>query len=145
MGKDAINSIGWDAIPKAGNRIMNATVGAIGDILDNDKPAKLENHNATECPFPTWIGDGVCDNDILIPACDYDGGDCDTKYPDCYKAKLIGNGECDEGNLEPECDFDGGDCCEPDWYKDDYCDQRNNNEICEWDGGDCTPTGGSYS
>jgi len=128
--KDAINSIGWDAIPKAGNRIMNATVGAIGDILDNDKPAKLENHNATDCPFPTWIGDGVCDNDILIPACDYDGGDCcvetwygdgycdyanrhekcgnfdggdcDTKYPDCYKAKLIGNGECDEGNLEPE-------------------------------------------
>ena len=43
-------------------------------ISDNDKPAKLENHNATDCPFPTWIGDGVCDHETLIPACEYDGG-----------------------------------------------------------------------
>ena len=31
--KDVINSIGWDVIPKAGNRIVNATVGVIGDIF----------------------------------------------------------------------------------------------------------------
>ena len=73
--KDLVNNIGWDAIPKAGNRIMNATVGVIGDIIgQNDKPTKLENYNATDCPHPSWIGDGVCDNEILIPACDYDGG-----------------------------------------------------------------------
>ena len=54
---------------------MNATVGVIGDIIgQNDKPTKLENYNATDCPHPSWIGDGVCDNEILIPACDYDGG-----------------------------------------------------------------------
>ena len=56
-----------------------------------------------DCCVETWYGDGYCDYANRHVKCgNFDGGDCDEKYPDCYKAKLIGNGECDESNLEQE-------------------------------------------
>ena len=33
-------------------------------------------NNIIECPSPTSIMDGFCNDEINIPECFYDGGDC---------------------------------------------------------------------
>ena len=32
--------------------------------------------DGNECPYPTWQGDGYCDDENNVESCDFDGGDC---------------------------------------------------------------------
>lgn len=34
------------------------------------------------CPYPDWIGDGQCDDEVNTAVCNYDGGDCCGSNPD---------------------------------------------------------------
>ena len=68
--------------------------------------------------FPSWIGDGMCDDyePYNTEKCGDDGGDCVKHwyYPDCTVSfpSWIGDGMCDD--YEPynteKCGYDGGDC-----------------------------------
>ena len=72
------------------------------------------------------IGNGLCDDVLNNPECDYDGGDCcgvnvNTDWCTecvCYAdldcavpLDLIGNGFCNDEANTAGCSFDGGDCC----------------------------------
>lgn len=72
----------------------------------------------------SWIGDGICQEELDNLQCNFDGGDCRamnatrhlSKYPDCkYGAYMsisaIGDGYCDDIFNSPACGFDEGDCC----------------------------------
>ena len=39
---------------------------------------KFQEGSGESCPEPyvAWIGDGECDDETNIAACDWDGGDC---------------------------------------------------------------------
>ena len=57
-----------------------------------------------------WVGDGWCDPECAVDACENDKGDCsDHCAPGCGDG-FIGDGTCDEDCLNIECDYDGGDC-----------------------------------
>ena len=61
-----------------------------------------------------YVGDGYCDDETNIPACNYDGGDCCGSWTSVEIANtLVGNGFCDEETNNIECNYDGGDCCGP--------------------------------
>ena len=32
--------------------------------------------NVSQCPQPSWVGDGYCDDTTNTAECNYDGGDC---------------------------------------------------------------------
>ena len=36
-------------------------------------PPELKLKN---CPGEAWVGNGKCDDEVNIPECNYDGGDC---------------------------------------------------------------------
>ena len=36
----------------------------------------MPDFTITECPSPHLIGNGVCDSDLNIELCSYDGDDC---------------------------------------------------------------------
>lgn len=85
------------------------------------------------------IGNGRCDEELNVPSCAFDAGDCcpcscidgpvhscsdndfsSCLYPDCGDAATTsgestciesfnGDGFCDPENRGPECDYDGGD------------------------------------
>jgi hypothetical protein len=73
------------------------------------------------------VGNGFCNDQTNIAACNYDGGDCcgscvNTAYCsscDCLSGltsvgmtnPLVGDGVCNDGTNNAECDYDGGDCC----------------------------------
>lgn len=79
---------------------------------------------------PQLINDGNCDKFNDIPECNYDGKDCQFKFPSknvdpsppsqndsntrCSNAggkpQYINDGTCDKFNDIPECNFDGKDC-----------------------------------
>ena len=77
-----------------------------------------------------YVGDGYCDDEMNIAACNYDGGDCCVVNVNtnhciecaCYFIEncaagvhpLVGNGFCDEETNNIDCAYDGGDCCGPD-------------------------------
>ena len=101
-----------------------------------------------------YVGDGYCDDETNIAACNYDGGDCCgsciiTEYCsncDCLGGltnvgitnALVGNGYCDEGTNKTECNYDGGDCCSnSDMVDNGICNDETNNLECNYDGGDC--------
>ena len=101
-----------------------------------------------------YVGDGYCDDETNIPACNYDGGDCcgpciNTEYCsncDCLGGPnsveianpLVGNGFCNEETNNIQCDYDGGDCCSnPEMVGNGFCDEETNNIECVYDGGDC--------
>ena len=78
------------------------------------------------CKYPTWKGDGYCDDENNNEGCEYDGGDCCgheviTQY--CSACQCL-----DPGIVH---------CQYPQWQGDGYCDDQNNTGECEWDGGDC--------
>ena len=101
-----------------------------------------------------YVGDGYCDDETNIPACDYDGGDCcgscvNTEYCsncDCLGGiisvgitnPLVGNGLCNEETNTIECNYDGGDWC-PNFnlVGDGICNDETNHLGCNYDGGDC--------
>ena len=76
------------------------------------------------------IGDGFCNDETNMAACNYDGGDCCVKNVTtnhCFECTchslencavgvhpLVGNGFCDEETNNIDCAYDGGDCCGPD-------------------------------
>ena len=37
------------------------------------EPPELKLKN---CPGEAWVGNGKCDDEVNIPECNYDGGDC---------------------------------------------------------------------
>ena len=76
------------------------------------------------------VGNGFCNDETNIAACNYDSGDCCgscvfTEYCsncDCLGGltsigithPLVGNGFCDEETNNIECAYDDGECCGPD-------------------------------
>ena len=78
----------------------------------------------------SYVGDGYCDDETNIVACNYDGGDCCgscvvTQYCSTCEClggitsvgmtnALVGNGYCDEETNNIDCEYDGGECCGPD-------------------------------
>ena len=66
-----------------------------------------------------WVGDGTCQSDCNIEACDYDRGDC-------------GKTRTDKSTK-----YCGEHWCLLSWVGDAYCDQVCNEEGCNYDGGDC--------
>ena len=64
------------------------------------------------------MGNGFCNDDTNIAACNYDGGDC------CSNPDVVGNGFCNDNTNTAECVYDGGDCCvnvNTDYCSDCYC------------------------
>ena len=102
---------------------------------------------------PWIVGDGKCDLELNITACNYDGGDCLTNQPPPPAScgvddlKLIGDGFCDGGEYySEECSWEDGDCdeCVATVGKSDlstlgdgYCDLDFNVTECHYDGFDC--------
>ena len=75
------------------------------------------------------IKNGVCNNEINNPGCNYDGGDCCVNSESsCYHQEtcrfgehpLVRDDQCNSETNNEACSFDGGDCC-----------------LCSFDGGDC--------
>ena len=56
------------------------------------------------------IGDGNCDEKLMHPDCDFDGGDC-CPY-DIINSPSFGDGTCDKEMNTEGCFFDNGDCAE---------------------------------
>ena len=80
-----------------------------------------------DCKYPALVGDGYCNDETNIAACNYDGGDCcynscivTNKCTNCscigdildeeIKNPLIGNGECNGAIDIEECNYDDDDC-----------------------------------
>jgi hypothetical protein len=59
--------------------------------------------------FDSLLGDGECDDDCNVSACDYDDGDCEDCAPGCFDF-MLGDGECNDECNYPECNFDDFDC-----------------------------------
>ena len=70
------------------------------------------------------VGDGYCNDETNIVACNYDGGDCCGvcligKYCSACKClsdivvgnPVVANGVCDDHTNNAKCNYDGGDCC----------------------------------
>ena len=106
------------------------------------------------CDNVALVGNGFCNDETNIDACNYDGRDCCgpcvlTQYCsncDCLGGltsvqitnPLIGNGLCNEETNNIQCDYDGGDCCSnPDMVDNGICNAELNNLECNYDGGDC--------
>ena len=75
------------------------------------------------------VGNGFCNDETNIGACNYDGGDCcghNVNADFCFQCHchfiencaagvhpLVGNGVCNEETNNLECNYDGDDCCGP--------------------------------
>ncbi|CAH2275304.1 neurogenic locus notch homolog 3 [Pelobates cultripes] len=101
-------------------------------------------------------GDGHCDRECNVAACQWDGWDCTLNVDDPWKRchnpqcrELFNNSLCDKDCLSAQCLYDNFDCrerevCNPvyeqycvDHYGDGRCDQGCNSGECGWDGLDC--------
>ena len=81
----------------------------------------------TDCPQPTLIANGYCNDETNTQECSFDGGDCcgscinidlctncsciDNVIDNAVPNAHVGNGYCNNEINTPECNFDGGDCC----------------------------------
>ena len=71
--------------------------------------------------FKSFIGNGICDDNLNSVDYFFDAGDCciDENDPKCLKSNLycdentMGDGTCQDYNNGPKCDYDLGDCCLP--------------------------------
>ena len=74
------------------------------------------------------VGNGFCNDETNIAACNYDGGDCcgrnlnvdHCSHCNCFYKETcdagvtndyVGDGYCDDGTNIQACNYDGGDCC----------------------------------
>jgi len=73
-----------------------------------------------------WLGDGVCDEVLNTPQCQFDGGDC---VEGITQTPALSTTE------ENSCVFPPN--ISSDWLGDGICDVVLDNELCDWDGGDC--------
>merc|ERR1712110_732784 len=81
------------------------------------------------------MGDGVCNSENDIEACNWDGGDC--QHTCQGNANWIGDNECDGINYNKACQWDGGDCDDSchgntDRIGNQKCDHENNNAACSY-------------
>ena len=100
------------------------------------------------------VGNGFCNDETNIAACNYDSGDCCgscivSEYCsicDCLGGltslgmtnPLVGDGVCNDGTNNAECEYDGRDCCSnPNMVGDAICHDETNHLGCSYDGGDC--------
>ena len=108
------------------------------------------------CPFSTWPGDSICDDQCNTQECNYDDGDCNATTASALcatgcPASWPGDNWCDPQCNNAACNFDDGDCeggatnadlcapgCLAGWSPDNWCDEGCNNAACDYDGGDCT-------
>ena len=82
------------------------------------------------------VGDGYCNDEVNIPDCGYDKGDCclsnviTNHCTDCtchlpetcsaiFLPPSVGDGYCNDDTNNQQCNFDGGDCCVN--VNTDYC------------------------
>ena len=135
--------------------LINGDCDVIEEECDSDNDEDCGEY--PECPFPAWIGDGVCDFPNNNPECDWDGDDCCSTesyyYHQCCYGKTLTNiydigidiydyNECTaEGPLKVTCNCvvhpDLNSCAFPERKGDGICDLGNNNLHCLYDGGDC--------
>jgi len=90
-----------------------------------------EELDGQNCEFPSFSGDGYCDDGNNSEECGFDGGDC------CASEK---KDEWDKYCTECACKEPpppGAACQSPNWRGDGFCDDENNVAKCDWDGGDC--------
>jgi hypothetical protein len=87
------------------------------------------------------MGNGHCDAECFIDACNKDGGDCQicNEETGCLSS-LIDNGICDKQCFNSKCQFDGQDCyhcdlrpeCNDLFVGDGVCDPDCYHEDCRW-------------
>ena len=63
------------------------------------------------CPLPKMVNNGVCNKEVNIKECDFDGADC--LGQECQHLWLMGDNFCAPDNNFADCNYDGGDCI---WY-----------------------------
>ena len=110
----------------------------------------------TDCPNPSLVDNGLCNDDANNAECNYDGGDCcgscvvKQYCSDCQclggentgngvSSPSIGDGVCHDDNNIAACDYDGLDCCSvsTDLIGNDFCNDEANIAECNYDGYDC--------
>eukprot|EP00397_Hematodinium_sp_SG-2012_P011613 GEMP01011757.1.p1 GENE.GEMP01011757.1~~GEMP01011757.1.p1 ORF type:complete len:519 (+),score=66.89 GEMP01011757.1:68-1624(+) len=64
----------------------------------------------SDCPqsCSAKIGDGICEEECNIEACNFDGADC-AICPGCFES-MLGDGKCDDACNMAACNFDNQDC-----------------------------------
>lgn len=89
------------------------------------------------------LGNHICDQPCLTPACSNDSGDCANQAcsPDCY-SYMLSNGVCEEPCRTAACGWDSSDCdcmlgCTPDLLGNSVCDNMCNFAECGFDNGKC--------
>ena len=87
---------------------------------------------ATGCPH-TWIKDGYCDSPCNNEACDFDGGDCESKTNETIHPMVIHPMEIQMAMERAYCSSG----CSNAWIADGFCDSMCDVEACGFDGGDC--------
>ena len=73
------------------------------------------------------VGNGFCNDETNIPACNYDGGDCcgrNVNVDHCSQCNCFYKETCDAGVTN-------------NYVRDGYCDDETNIPACHYDGGDC--------
>ena len=91
------------------------------------------------------MGNGICDSECYIGACNLDGGDCNVCGDNGCLTSQIGDGVCQKECFNFGCDYDDGDCyqcadsptCSPRFIGDGNCDPQCYHPGCNFDGGDC--------
>ena len=88
------------------------------------------------CFYPTFAGDGYCNDVNNEKECEWDGGDCCGENVNtflCFYCYCLDP----TSNMTTSQNISTDSCLDPEWINDGFCDDENNNEACEWDGGDC--------
>ena len=99
-----------------------------GEDCSNGETLATEEVDLENCPFPTYVGDGICHDILNNYNCNFDGGDCCLgtseanaecgacycivpEESSCQSFESVGNFICEDESNTPECHFDGLDCC----------------------------------
>ena len=108
---------------------------------------RLKFFSNTDCPYPSIVGDGYCNDEANNADCNYDSGDCcqlNVKTDNCSACicyhhemcvadmhPLVGDGFCHDETNNEVCNYDGGDCC-------GSCLNKDLCSICECISGEIT-------
>ena len=74
---DANNNCGceWDGGDCCGSNVNTAYCSSC-QCLDPNADPGVDSFTTSACDNPSWIGDGMCDDETNKEICDWDGGDC---------------------------------------------------------------------